>query len=104
MPRFAPCGREYRRDSEGQFGSGKKELCREPRFCPHCKRIRELTEELHTLKFPRVVKIAGGSAQFYKNQPPGRLTELHGADPADVEDAEVVSDTEDKDETKGGVT
>jgi hypothetical protein len=62
MPRFAPCGREYRCDAAGQFSPGKKELCRAPRFCPHCEVIHQLREELHQFRYPRTEALHEGLA------------------------------------------
>lgn len=52
MPqRFVPCGREYKRD-KATFEPGPPELCRDPRYCPHCERILELSEELRRTLTP----------------------------------------------------
>ena len=51
MPRFAPCGREYRREGS-LFMASAVELCRDPRMCPHCVRIGELNRALEGARFP----------------------------------------------------
>lgn len=79
MPRFAPCGREFRREAEG-FRQGPRERCREPRMCPHCELIETLREELYRLNKGQGVTITIADPNTMDERPP------------EIVDAEIVTD------------
>lgn len=90
--RFVPCGREYRRDTE-TFAPGKPELCRDPRYCPHCDRIAQLSDEVRRLLHPIIevtIPADALNSEDLRDLPPGRIELLRPGAQCRIEDDEVL--------------